>query len=136
MCANNYLWVNEDLDLRCSRFPASDYSHLVNKTIVEMFELFIDDEVVHYLVEQSQRYAEFTNCPNPNISFGEFRNAIAILILVVVDISDNRKIENIKNMEAESGEVANENLESAWEDMTDKFIPLAFEKDGRFKRVF
>ncbi|KAF2884740.1 hypothetical protein ILUMI_21466 [Ignelater luminosus] len=55
MCTNNYYsWVSGDLDLRCSRFPVLNYSHLVNEIVVEMVELFIDDKVVHYLVEQSQ----------------------------------------------------------------------------------
>ncbi|KAF2902695.1 hypothetical protein ILUMI_03494 [Ignelater luminosus] len=53
MCSNNYSCVIRDLNLRCSRFLISNYSHLlVNKTVAEI-EVFIDDEIVHYLVEQS-----------------------------------------------------------------------------------
>ncbi|KAF2905715.1 hypothetical protein ILUMI_00460 [Ignelater luminosus] len=59
MCTNNYSWVNGDLDLRYLRFPASNYSHLVNKTC----------------------YAQFKNCPKPNISSDAPRSVIAILIL-------------------------------------------------------
>ncbi|KAF2905713.1 hypothetical protein ILUMI_00458 [Ignelater luminosus] len=72
--------VNEDLDLRYSRFPASNYSHSVNKTVVEMFELFIGDEVVHYFYNYSVMLSS-QNCPNPNISSDKLRSAIAILIL-------------------------------------------------------
>ncbi|KAF2888626.1 hypothetical protein ILUMI_17547, partial [Ignelater luminosus] len=68
MCTNNYSWANGNLDLQWSRFPASNYSHLVNKTVVELFI------VVHYLVKQSQRSVQFKNCPNSNISAEEFRS--------------------------------------------------------------
>lgn len=57
----------------------SDYSRYKNMSIVEIFENFIDDEIIEYLVIETRKYALFINCPDPNITAEEIRCFIAIL---------------------------------------------------------
>ncbi|KAG5863296.1 hypothetical protein JTB14_020643 [Gonioctena quinquepunctata] len=48
---------------------------------VEIFEQFIDTEIIEYFVNESRRYALFLNRPDPKISGDEIRCFIAILIV-------------------------------------------------------
>lgn len=46
-----------------------------------MFELFFDNEIINYLVDESQRYAQFINQPDPKISLDEMRCFLGVLLL-------------------------------------------------------
>lgn len=77
----NITWINGDFEERTRSFPEPDYSKYENMGYVEIFETFLDDEVIKLLVEESNKYALFCNQPNPNISKEEMKCTIAILIV-------------------------------------------------------
>lgn len=62
-------------------FPPSDYSKFQQKSIIQIFEEFIDDEYIEHLVAETRKYALFLNCPDPNITPDEIRCFIAILFV-------------------------------------------------------
>lgn len=69
-----------DFDIqKPTSFPEQDYSRFENTSILEMFELFIDIELIELLVQETRRYALFMNCADPNITADEIRCFIAIL---------------------------------------------------------
>lgn len=71
-------------DLENSRllpFPNANYVRYENMSMVEIFEQFIDDEVIQLIVEETRRYAMFLNCPDPGISSDEIRCFIGILFI-------------------------------------------------------
>ncbi|KAG5866827.1 hypothetical protein JTB14_016557 [Gonioctena quinquepunctata] len=71
-----------DFDVETHKaFPSPDYSRYQNMLIIDIFELFIDDEVIQHLLEETRRYALFLNCPDPKIGAGEIRCFLAILYL-------------------------------------------------------
>lgn len=74
-------WIKGDLVGKNNHFPVPNYNIYAEKSIVEMFELFFDNEIVEYLVQQSKLYSQFKNYADPNISADELKCAIAILIV-------------------------------------------------------
>lgn len=48
---------------------------------VQLFELFLDDEIITYLIEETSRYALFKNSPDPRVSKNEMKCFLAILIV-------------------------------------------------------
>lgn len=76
-----FSWIDGDLVNQEYEFPSPSYDKYMDKSIIEIFELFFDDEIIEYLIEQSKLYAQFKTNPDPNISVGEMRCTIAILIL-------------------------------------------------------
>lgn len=74
-------WIQGDFEEWTRSFLKPDYSKYENMSYLEIFETFVDDEVIGLLVEQSNKYALFCNQPNPNISKGEMKCAIGILIV-------------------------------------------------------
>ncbi|KAJ8963891.1 hypothetical protein NQ314_005308 [Rhamnusium bicolor] len=52
----------------------------MGKSCVEMFEQFFDHEIVNYVVQESKKYAQFINQPDPKITKDEMR-CLGILIL-------------------------------------------------------
>ncbi|KAF0724401.1 piggyBac transposable element-derived protein 3-like [Aphis craccivora] len=69
-----------DFDIeRPSSFPKPDYSRYKSMSAIDIFEKFIDTEIIEHLVVETRRYALFLNCPDPNITAEEIRCFIAIL---------------------------------------------------------
>lgn len=62
-------------------FPEPDYTRYKNLSIIEIFEKFIDEELISYLVEETRRYALFMNAADPNISTDEIKCFIGILFV-------------------------------------------------------
>lgn len=90
----NYIWINDRLgkkldccwiegDLETGRhsFPEANYFQYESLSCVDIFEMFFDNEIIEYLVEESQKYAIFLNQPDPKISAAEMKCFLAILIL-------------------------------------------------------
>ncbi|KAG5887401.1 hypothetical protein JTB14_001591 [Gonioctena quinquepunctata] len=74
--------LNADYDIeQASIFPKANYSKYEEMSAVEIFEQFIDTEIIEYFVNESRRYALFLNRPDPKISGDEIRCFIAILIV-------------------------------------------------------
>ncbi|KAL4089999.1 hypothetical protein QTP88_024915 [Uroleucon formosanum] len=74
-------WIKEaDFDIeKTSVFPKPDYSKYQNMSVIEIFENFIDDEIIQHFVAETKNYALFLNCPDPNITANEIRCFLAIL---------------------------------------------------------
>lgn len=90
----NYVWINERLgkkmdccwiegDLETGRriFPDENYSRYENLSCADIFEIFFDNEIIEFLVEETQKYAIFLNHPDPNITAAEIKCFLGILIL-------------------------------------------------------
>lgn len=50
-------------------------------SIVDIFEIFLDDNIINFLVEETRRYAFVLSCPDPNITNEEIRCFMSILYL-------------------------------------------------------
>lgn len=89
----NISWI-DDGDLQssgCRQFPEPSYINFIDKSPVEMFEMFIDDDVIQLLVSETTRYALFKNCPDPQVDLEEMRAFIAILILSGYDHKPSKR---------------------------------------------
>ncbi|KAJ8949798.1 hypothetical protein NQ318_000496 [Aromia moschata] len=73
-------WIHGDFEERTKSFSEPDYSKYEKMSYLDIFEEFLDDNVIGLLVEQSNKYALFCNQPHPNIS-KEMKCAIGILIV-------------------------------------------------------
>lgn len=89
----NFEWVKH-ADLLCKEdtfFPQHDTSEYRNLTPVQVFELFLTDEITDFLTEESNKYATFKNLTNPNITRGEMRCFFGILIVSGYDKKPSKK---------------------------------------------
>ncbi|KAG5864276.1 hypothetical protein JTB14_021251 [Gonioctena quinquepunctata] len=59
-------------------------------SIIDIFELFIDDEFIQHLLEETRRYALFLNCPDPKIEAGKIRCFLAISYLSGYNLPSKR----------------------------------------------
>lgn len=99
-----FLWTkNQDLDKSDTLFPEKNCSTYRNMNAVNLFELFFDDEIINFLVEESNKYALFINCANPQITCTEMRCFVAILINSGYSTVPSRRMfwdsgEDVKNL--------------------------------------
>lgn len=86
-------WItNGDLINNNSRsFTASNYSQYCEMTCLQIFEQFIDDDIINLLVSESSKYAAFKNCPDPHITTQEMKCFIAILIVSGYDVKPSKR---------------------------------------------
>lgn len=81
----NITWIDGDVIKSASRqFQEPSYHHLKDMSCIEIFEKFIDTDVITLLVDETQKYAAFRNRPDPKITPDDIRCFIAILIKVVM----------------------------------------------------
>lgn len=85
-------WIEGELEPFLGSFPVVANDNAGAKSAVDLFELFIDDDIIDMFVLQSNRYAMWKNCSNPNITADEMRCFIAILILSGYTPSANRRL--------------------------------------------
>ncbi|KAG5864831.1 hypothetical protein JTB14_033773 [Gonioctena quinquepunctata] len=63
------VWMKGDIVAGPHQFPEGDFTKYANFSCCGMFELFFDNELINYLIEESQRcYAQFINQQDPKIS--------------------------------------------------------------------
>lgn len=74
-------WIDGDFAEKKSNFPAEDYSAYASMTVTEIFELFLNDDIVNYLVDETRKYALFLNLTDPKITGDEIRCFVSILML-------------------------------------------------------
>ncbi|KAG5896921.1 hypothetical protein JTB14_028149 [Gonioctena quinquepunctata] len=74
-------WIQGDFEEKTRSFSEPDYSKYEEMGYLDIFEAFLDDEVIELLVEQSNKYALFCNQPNLSISKEEMKCAIGIMII-------------------------------------------------------
>lgn len=74
-------WIkNRDIHETNTVFPEQNYSNYRNMNAIELLELFLDDEVINFLVDESNKYALFINSPDPHITLDEMRCFLGILV--------------------------------------------------------
>lgn len=74
-------WIPGDFDDRVQDFPKPNYDHLSNMTAMELFELFLTEDIINLLVEETKKYTLFKNCHDQNITSNEIKCFIGILLL-------------------------------------------------------
>lgn len=74
-------WVKGDYEMPDFNFPTTDFSKYSQMGPVEIFELFFDDKLISYLVDQSKLYALFKNVNDFDVTNDEIKCFIGILIL-------------------------------------------------------
>lgn len=77
-----FQWIQGDLEPSRQSFPDGNHLQYQNLSPVQLFEMFIDDEVLSILIEETSRYALFKNCPDPRVTTEEMKCYIGILILI------------------------------------------------------
>nr|CAH7762079.1 unnamed protein product [Callosobruchus chinensis] len=86
-------WIEEaDLvDSPKTVFPSPNYEPYRNMSPVQIFERFVDDDLLDHLVNETRKYALFKNFTDPQISADEIRCFIAILIVTGYDPKPSKK---------------------------------------------
>ncbi|KAJ8952770.1 hypothetical protein NQ318_008087 [Aromia moschata] len=75
-------WVKHgDLHVHGNMFPESDYSKYRKMSAIDFFELLIDNTVIDFLVDQSNKYAQFINCNDPKITSNEMKASLLFIIV-------------------------------------------------------
>ncbi|XP_030767353.1 piggyBac transposable element-derived protein 3-like [Sitophilus oryzae] len=77
----NFSWIRGDLQAQTRDFPEPNYKQYMDLSPVQLFELFLDDEIITFLIEETSRYALFKNSPDPKVSKNEMKCFLAILIV-------------------------------------------------------
>lgn len=85
-------WYSGSFEPTIAAFPDSSYDKYKDFSIVELFELFFDEDIVDLFVTESNRYAIFVNAENPNITPNEIKTFIAILILSGYNPLPNKRL--------------------------------------------
>lgn len=86
-------WYSGHFEGNLDRFPDNfNYNKYKDFSLVELFELFIDDEIIDLLVSESNRYALTKVAENPNITGDEIRCFIAILLLSGYNSLPNKRL--------------------------------------------
>lgn len=71
-------WIEGDLENGRHVFPDANYFQYENLSWADIFEMFFDNEIIEYLVEETQKYAIFLNQPDPKITAAEIKCFLAI----------------------------------------------------------
>lgn len=74
-------WIQGDFEPNSKQFLKGNYSKFEYYTPVQLFEMFFDEEIMRFLLEESTRYAFFLNCADPKISMSEMKCFLGILIV-------------------------------------------------------
>ena len=75
-------WINDEGNLTHSHmFPEQDYRKYRDFSIVELFELFFDEEILEHTKEQMTKYCLKKNWPDVAVCINELKVFIAILII-------------------------------------------------------
>lgn len=73
-------WVQGDIEVHNVPFPVADFSKYRDMTACELFELFIDENLLELIEQETLKYALFRNFPNPNITKDNIKCFFAIPI--------------------------------------------------------
>lgn len=85
-------WYPGSFEGNLPSFPEPSYERYKDFSIVELFELFITEDIIEMFVAESNRYAIFVNSENPLITANEIKCFIAILILSGYNSLSNRRL--------------------------------------------
>lgn len=82
------------MDLGCKDedlFPEPDISLYREMSAVQLFELFITDDIIDFLTHESNKYAVYKNCPNPNVTHDDMQCFLPILLVSGYDKKPSKK---------------------------------------------
>ncbi|XP_054729248.1 piggyBac transposable element-derived protein 3-like [Anastrepha obliqua] len=114
----SYKWKKADLpDLPSTEFETTISQDYEGKTCTDMFELFFDEGVCQFLIDQTTKYALFLNCPDPRINIAELKCFFAILI-----VSGYNKLPSKKSYWETGDDMRNSLVSNAMR--RDKFIQI------------
>ncbi|CAK1583207.1 unnamed protein product [Parnassius mnemosyne] len=84
-------WIHGNLEPFLGSFPeiATDID---SQSAVDLFELFIDDDIIDMFILQSNRYVLWKNCPDIKITAAEMRCFFGIFILSGYSPNANRRL--------------------------------------------
>lgn len=82
-------WIKNDSSSLVNIFPVANYEDCRDLLPHQQFEKFFDDVILTHICEQSAIYATEHNRPNPNLSVGELRAFIGILIITGFNYHSN-----------------------------------------------
>lgn len=85
-------WYRGEFEGNLRQFPSCTYEKYKDFTLVELFELFIDEDVIDLFVTESNRYATFINAGTPNITANEIKCFIGILVLSSYNTLPNKRL--------------------------------------------
>ncbi|KAJ8934297.1 hypothetical protein NQ314_013460 [Rhamnusium bicolor] len=74
------IWIDEDLENN-KTFKPPDYSAFQNKSPLELFYLFFDNEICMHIISEIRKFALYKNCADPDVSLDELKCFFGILIL-------------------------------------------------------
>lgn len=74
-------WIEGDLESQKKDFPDPDFTIYQELTPIELLELFFDDDLISFLIEETSRYALYKNMLDPKVSKNEMKVFLAILIV-------------------------------------------------------
>ncbi|KAF2888257.1 hypothetical protein ILUMI_17916 [Ignelater luminosus] len=74
-------WIVGDFEAHGRQFPMVNYSEFQNKCVTDFFQMFFDEHIVSFLVQETNNYAFFKNYPDPQVNSNEIKCFIAMLIL-------------------------------------------------------
>lgn len=89
---NKRTWIQGDLEPFLGHFPDFNCDALKDMSAVELFEIFVDDEIIELFRIQSNLYALWKNSSNPKITNEEIRCFFAILILSGYNPVSNKRL--------------------------------------------
>ncbi|XP_065368939.1 piggyBac transposable element-derived protein 2-like [Calliphora vicina] len=84
-----FQWIKNNSSYLVPIFPAANYEDCRDLLPHQQFEKFFDDAILTHICEQSAIYATEHNRPNPNITVGELRAFIGILIVTGFNYHSN-----------------------------------------------
>lgn len=75
-------WIKGDLQfINRKMFDGINYSQYKNMSAVQLFESFIDDEILELIETEIKKYSLFLNLPDPCITIRELKCFLGILIV-------------------------------------------------------
>ncbi|KAF2905387.1 hypothetical protein ILUMI_00789 [Ignelater luminosus] len=74
-------WIVGDFEPHGRQLTTVDYLEFHYKCVTDFFEMFFDEHIVSFLVQETSNYALFKNYLDPQVNFNEIKCFIAILII-------------------------------------------------------
>lgn len=76
-----YSWKQGDFQKPTTKFPNGEYSRYADFTPLQLYELFLDEEIIDLMRTETEKYALFLNYENPNITASDLKAFLGILLL-------------------------------------------------------
>lgn len=78
---SGYTWKEDAMPRGCNIFPQGNYSKYSNLSPAELFELFIDEDILHLMKEEILKYSIKRSWPDIKVEVSELKVFLAVLLL-------------------------------------------------------